>query len=246
MIYFIGDTHGTCEAYEKLVYNQRLINATDNDYVIVCGDFGLPFLTNSVREWEIRQKEYRPDTPYTRCVNEINKKKYTLLFVDGNHDNHGYWNSREVEEWHGGKVHKHPHIKNCYHLMRGEIYDIDDLSIFTFGGALSIDKEYRTPNVDWWEQETATKAETEHAIDNLDKHGNSVDIIITHTIPQNFICQIDKIKSIEQDATSKFLDYVYATVKYKHWVAGHFHVDTKLKNSGISILYLETKSLADL
>lgn len=77
----------------------------------------------------------------------LSRKPYTILFIDGNHDNFNFWDNQPVtREWHG-KVQRHPDIPNAYHLMRGEIYEIDNKSIFTFGGAVSIDKSYRTENV---------------------------------------------------------------------------------------------------
>lgn len=246
LIYFVGDTHGISEAHEKLVYNPALKNTTSEDFVIVCGDFGLPFLTKDLIDWKLRQDKLKRDTNYTRCIRDINKKEYTLLFVDGNHDNHEYWNLQPVEEWHGGKVHKHPNIERCYHLMRGEIYDIEGYKIFTFGGALSIDKKYRTPGFDWWEQEEASVAETEYAIENLNKHDNKVDIIVTHTIPQSLICKLDSIKGEMTDATAVFLDFVYCNIKYSNWVAGHFHQDKKLNGSNINVLYYDTKRVDEL
>lgn len=243
MIYFVGDTHGVSESREKLMYNDSLKHAKYEDFVIVCGDFGLPFLTKDLVEWQMRQEYVRGDTRYTRCIKDINRKEYTLLFVDGNHDNHAFWNSCETEMWHGGKVHRHPNIDRCYHLMRGEIYNIDGYKVFTFGGALSIDKEYRTPNIDWWEQEEASVAETKYALDNLKNNSYNVDIIVTHTIPQSLISKLDNVKSIAPDATAKFLDFVYGAVKYKHWFAGHFHQDVDLVDEKISILYDKTKSI---
>lgn len=37
--------------------------------------------------------------------------------------------------------------------MRGEIYQINGRKIFTMGGVLSIDKEWRTPDKSWWTKE---------------------------------------------------------------------------------------------
>ena len=60
------------------------------------------------------------------------------MFVDGNHENYTrLYNDYPVEEWNGGKVHR---IRDSViHLMRGEIYDIDNKKIFVFGGAFSHD-----------------------------------------------------------------------------------------------------------
>lgn len=272
MIYFVGDTHGTMEYVEKLIKNETIEKATENDYVIVCGDFGLPFLTSQAEGYE-KFLELKPDgvesiydidedpesgyldpelfgiicsrhtVDYTNAVERLNKKKYTLLFIDGNHDNHDFWGKQPVEDWHGGKVHKHPHIENCYHLMRGEVYDIDDKKIFTFGGALSIDKNFRSMGFDWWVQEEATKAEMDYALENLEKHGNSVDIVVTHTIPQSLIRELDNIKSVQNDNTARFLDIVYASIEFKHWVAGHFHMDTRIEKANIDVLYESIKRI---
>ena len=35
------------------------------------------------------------------------------------------------------------------HLMRGQVFDIDGKTFFTFGGGNSIDKAWRTPGVSW-------------------------------------------------------------------------------------------------
>ena len=59
--------------------------------------------------------------------------KFTTLFVDGNHENFDRLYSYPIIEWHGGKVHKIN--SSIFHLMRGEIYEIDNKKIFAFGGA---------------------------------------------------------------------------------------------------------------
>ena len=54
----------------------------------------------------------------------LDNKNFTTLFVDGNHENFTRLYNYPVEEWHGGKVHK---IRDSViHLMRGEIFDIDN------------------------------------------------------------------------------------------------------------------------
>lgn len=40
-----------------------------------------------------------------------------------------------------------------YHLMRGQVYNICNKSIFTFGGASSIDRNLRVDGVSWWKEE---------------------------------------------------------------------------------------------
>ena len=76
----------------------------------------------------------------------LNEKNSTTLFVDGNHENFTRLYNYPVEEWHGGKVHK---IRDSVlHLMRGEIFEINDKKIFTFGGAKSHDIQEGILNLD--------------------------------------------------------------------------------------------------
>lgn len=67
--------------------------------------------------------------------------------------------------------------------MRGEVYCIEGNTIFVMGGGYSIDKYRRTEGVSWWPQEMPSEEEYHNAIMNLEKVGNHVDYIITHTAP---------------------------------------------------------------
>lgn len=78
-------------------------------------------------------------------------------------------------------------MDGIYHLMRGEIFTMENQTIFTFGGAASVDKQYRTPSISWWEQENSTSEEQSYAIENLKKHNFNVDYVITHQAPKQFI-----------------------------------------------------------
>lgn len=64
-------------------------------------------------------------------------KSFTTVFVDGNHENFDRLYSYPVKEWNGGKVHEiRPSV---LHLMRGEVFTIEDKKFFAFGGASSHD-----------------------------------------------------------------------------------------------------------
>ena len=231
MIYVTGDLHGEVDI-EKLS-NKNWASAketTDKDYLIILGDFGLPFLDKEINEDGTPAKG-----PYKYWIEWLASKPFTILWVDGNHDNHPFWNRQEVSEWHGGKVHIHPHAKNIIHLMRGEIYDIEDKKYFAFGGAPSHDKGCRIEGRDWWPEEEASREETEHAISNLEKCGNQVDYILTHTIPKDVIAK--KFFSDSESYTEKFFQHIKDTVDYKMWFAGHFHVNSMYPEYKLYVLY---------
>ncbi len=123
MIYITGDTHAEPQKFVDDAFPEQK-EMTKDDYLIVCGDFG--FLWN------------KGESPHEKKILDwMEKKNFTILFVDGNHENFNRLNSLPVEEWHGGKVHKAR--EHVIHLMRGEMFEIDGLNIFSFGGAQSHD-----------------------------------------------------------------------------------------------------------
>lgn len=85
--------------------------------------------------------------------------------------------------------------------------------------------------------------EYRNAIANLDKVGNNVDYIITHTAPSETVYYLSTLRSIgikndvvqEQPLTS-FLDEIQRKVTYKRWHFGHFHVDMELWRSQTALL----------
>jgi hypothetical protein len=129
--------------------------------------------------------------------------------------------SYDVTEWNGGKIHRIS--SSVYHLMRGQIFNIDGSAFFTMGGASSHDKEHRTENKSWWVAEIPSSDEFEEAMTNLDKCCWNVDYIISH-------CIGDTIQSsiaywYEHDKITNFFEVVRQDCKYQHWYFGHYHID---------------------
>ena len=133
MIYITGDCHSDFSKFETDKFPIQT-EMTKNDYVIICGDLG--------RVWN-----YIVESMYEKqWLDWFSNKNFTTLFVDGNRENFERLYGYPVEEWHGGKVHK---IRDSVlHLMRGEIFDIDNKKIFAFGGAKSHDIKDGIVNLD--------------------------------------------------------------------------------------------------
>lgn len=123
MIYFTGDTHGDFRRFSSEFFPEGK-NCTKDDFVIILGDFG--------GVWQLL--EYKDERYW---LDWLDKKPWTTLFIDGNHENHDRLNTMPVEKWHDGKVHKvRPSV---LHLMRGQVFHIGGYRMFTFGGASSHD-----------------------------------------------------------------------------------------------------------
>ena len=69
MIYITGDTHGDISCFK----NPKLNKLGEKDILIVCGDFG--FIWNPHDKNEKKNLEF------------LKKRKYTICFVDGAHEN---------------------------------------------------------------------------------------------------------------------------------------------------------------
>lgn len=86
-----------------------------------------------------------------------------------------------MELWHGGLTQRLSDTSPIRRLTRGEIFELDGSTIFTMGGATSVDKEYRIPYSSWWPQELPDERNFEEARAKLESMGWKVDYAITHT-----------------------------------------------------------------
>ena len=284
MIYFTGDTHGDFRRFNTEFFPEGK-GCTKDDFVIILGDFGgvwRPEEDGSERHW----------------LDWLEKKPWTTLFIDGNHENHSRLNAMPVEEWHGGKVHKvRPSV---LHLMRGQVFQIGGYSMFTFGGASSHDitggildpfapeetapgthselvldeahgisvplisfpqtpagrkamsKEFwamqrrgelfRVRGVSWWDSELPTEEEMREGLDNLARHGNQVDFILSHS-PDTLSMQ--RLGESQADRLTDYLLEVKQTVKFSQHIFGHMHVNRALTDCRAVCLYEQISELRE-
>ena len=228
-IFITGDTHGGWHGFEGEMARFKKFEKFEqmlckDDFLIIAGDFGFV--------WNMFQSNATEE----RWLRYFAKRKFTTLFIDGNHENFDRLNSYEVSEFKGGKVHKIS--ESVYHLMRGQIYDFGGRSIFTLGGALSIDRDHRELGVSWWEDEMISQSDIATAWENLAKFDNKVDIVITHTCPRFVIPRVIKLSMADKvdDYNSKILQDFYDKIEFKKWYFGHFHEDAKIDDK-FRVLY---------
>ena len=214
MIFVTGDIHGDLSVNRLSSKNwPRGRELCRDDYVVILGDFGLIW-----DQCESRNEKYWLDW--------LENKPWTTLVIDGNHENFDRINSGEfpIYEWHGGLVQEfRPHV---LHLMRGEIFDLDGISVLAFGGANSTDREYRTEGISWWAEERPSIEERGHCVDNLIAHGDKVDVVFTHEGPE--AAWYTTLAGIDYgpDEISRWIQANIANVvEFKRWYFGHHHVD---------------------
>lgn len=213
-VYVTGDIHGGLDIAKLNSKNfSQGKTLTKDDYVIVCGDFGLIFSNEQSSE-----EKYWLDW--------LNNKKWTTLFIDGNHDNidkirNDYPNCKFL----GAKCQRIK--KSVYHIERGEIISIDDKKIWCMGGAFSHDLEYRTVDIDWWADECPSPFDKLNGSENLNLSNWNVDYIITHSLPSEIVTQCFN-EVCSPDALTDYLSFIDRKTEFKKWYTGHYHMDANI------------------
>ncbi len=208
MVYLTGDTHGDIERFRK----GKLRWLSKKDTVIILGDFG--FLWDDSK----KEKEY---------LAWLKKRKYTILFLDGTHENFDLLEQYPVAEHCGAKVR---HLGgNLYYACRGSIFDIEGKKLLCFGGGQSPDQEDRVAGQNWWAQEMPSKDDFEACANSLAAHDYRVDYILTHEAPSRLLNFTD-LQTDEKNELHGFFDKIMVEVDYQKWYVGRYHRDVVLSS----------------
>ena len=238
MICLTGDTHGDFSRFATKRFKKQT-KMSKNDFVIVCGDFGI---------WSKKDKH---------SLDWLESKPFTTLFVDGNHENYDLLKEYPIENWNGGLVQKiRPSV---IHLMRGQVYNFHNKTVFTMGGAKSHDINdgilepddknlkrkirilnkrnamYRINHVSWWKEEMPNKAEYDLALANLEKVNWKIDMIISHCAPSSIVQKIGD-GFYKTDELTDFFEIIKNKCDFKYWFFGHYH-DNAIIDDKFILLY---------
>lgn len=213
MIYITGDTHGDIKRFD----DPKLKKIKPGDSLIICGDFG--FI------WDGSEKE-------RKTLYSLGSRKYNIFFVDGKHENFDLLEKYRTIDAFGSKIH---HISgNLYHMLRGHIYNIENKTIFSFGGGESPDKDFRLSTGTWWPQEMPNISEIKSAVDSLDSANREINYVVTHEPPSYINKMIDR-NHFTINPLSAFLDSIVKEVKFDKWFFGCMHTDRKIASKYYSV-----------
>ena len=122
-----------------------------------------------------------------------------------------------------------------------------DLKMMFVGGAWSIDKDYRTPFIDWWPDEELSYEELENMIDQY--LINKPEIMITHDCPHSIAEKLFKGMSsypIKATRTSYALDVMLKGHRPKMWGFGHWHESKNKSIDGTQFICLDINQTAEM
>jgi Calcineurin-like phosphoesterase superfamily domain len=202
----IGDTHG------NLWFTIAMLDAFRGrgvDLVVILGDFGFLWLPEKDGTEELDQLNAR-----------VEQNGQTLLFVDGNHEDHGALATYPIAD--DGIRWLTPAIG---HLPRGYRAILKDGSVIAaLGGANSIDVEHRVINESWWTEEGITD-------DDLAALGDThVDVLLAHDAPR-FVPSLDDLLIVNRTRWSEF-GVFYAEMGRRKFQQGFMQVKPSIQFSG--------------
>ena len=183
------------------------------------------------------------------------ERPFPILCVYGNHEPVlGRPDLPEVDIGIGEKVIAANESKPLVaYLKRGKVYHIENRKFLVLGGALSIDKYRRQPNISWWKNEYWTKEE-EAGLFALLEEDRNFDYVLSHTGPNRIneivFYQLPGIDIMKfTDRVAALNDKIDAKITCKQWFCGHWHhtlyyYDEELKR-GYQYLYEDTALMRD-
>jgi Icc-related predicted phosphoesterase len=199
---FVGDTHANVARMRKVL--GRVHNAGVNTMIQV-GDFGY---------WP----KDRLGLQFLMATSKhAVEKEIEIHWVDGNHEDHedlGYFPEDDPVEIYPNVI-WHP---------RGTVSEMGGKRILWMGGAVSVDKPYRTPGVSWFENEVPSQKQWDRAFSH-----EQVDIVVAHDapaeapmrgMPDHFI-RDDLLRA--SNNMQKQLSLLAGWVRPSLYVHGHWH-----------------------
>ncbi len=253
MIYVTGDTHQKFTRFTKR-YRERLpFELTEEDYVIICGDFGLLWDKDKTLDYNL---------------DWLSRLPFKILWVQGNHENYNMIAEYPLEYWNGGKV-RHIVRDKIILLERGQVFTIEGKTFFTFGGASShdvqggiLDKDsptyledykkasrsglpFRILNISWWKQELPTDEELQEGLRNLEKCDYKVDYVISHCASNSLQEKLERhynsvgwyVGWYDQNVLTNYFEELEHKLQYKHWFCGHYHDDFQIDDKHTILYY---------
>jgi predicted phosphodiesterase len=143
------------------------------------------------------------------------------VFIGGNHDQYDIINDV-------------PNYLGDY----GYVNNFNGIDFFFFRGAYSIDRQYRTIGIDWWENEQVS-------IDQFMKarelyRETKPDLVITHDCPQDIAAQMLHMgQRTYENITSWALQELYNIHQPKLWFFGHWHRSKTIQHGKTKFMCLD-------
>lgn len=202
-ILVVGDTHGHAGAIEQKAQCAKYLDAT---HILIVGDFGLWPGHDGVK--------------FLDDVNSIAREYDTHIFaLPGNHENHDMWNkfldmglpTSSGFTYVRDRLLFSPKVHN---------WKWGNKRFYICGGAVSIDKQWRTEGHSWWPNETFSYND----LASVKKYqGPPVDYLFTHDCSDHTPWKERLKPDLESQDNRRRIDIAIKTLRPKMHFHGHMH-----------------------
>lgn len=167
---------------------------------------------------------------YAEMIAQLDPARHR--FLPGNHDDYGCLP---------------PHCLGDF----GE-YQAAGLAMFFVRGALSIDKKYRTPQVDWWPEEELSQDALDQAVQLYERV--KPQWMVTHDCPLSISPRVgnpDVLRSFgfhdePRTRTQLALQTMLEVHQPARWIFGHYHRNATFTVNGVLFTCLEELGVLDV
>lgn len=201
---FFGDWHGNLPFAASAI--SAAFSEAGSELYIHVGDFGF---------WRPGSEESDHPTYLADLETLLAAQDRTLLFVDGNHEDH-LW-LQEFPLGADGLREISPHL---LHVPRGAAFTVRGKKFVGFGGARSIDRKFRTEGETWFTEELISFED----LQALKLQGEAA-VLITHEAPEAPWIHggIDAATDISADEQRYFVTEARRALSPQLLVHGHHH-----------------------
>lgn len=224
-----GDIHGE---FENLVYQCCVRYKMRDTLIIVAGDCGFGF-----------DMRFSTLEGLTALIRRLVITNNWLVFVRGNHDDPWYFDGEHVGYERFRAVPDFSVLTACGH------------QILCVGGAVSIDRDVRTKDKDWWEDE---KPVLDYGcLNQVYVAGYEIDTVVTHTAPS--FCEFTMPPGVvdseellaDMQEERRVMDGLQDCLRHdghplRRWFYGHFHHSWNAEIDGIIYTMLGIMEMKEL
>lgn len=194
-----GDIHGNLHWHKRIIdYAVRL----KVRHIMQLGDYGVWHGSGGER--------YLKGASDYAVENDV-----IVFFLPGNHEN--YVMLEEYATWEKNEDGHVEILPNIFYVGKVNAWNWHGKRFAAIGGAVSIDKEWRTEGVSWWPQEQLTLEERQlaHSLD-------PVDYLLSHDCPTT-IPMPNLINNIDSHKHRQAMNRIADALRPKQWFHGHMH-----------------------
>ncbi len=187
MIAVTGNSWGEA-GYKRIASDPVVRRMGKEDYLIILGGCGV---TEHGTKHDLMISAYR-DLP---C---------SVLFLDGAQDDYDFLSEYPIFPWNGGNI--QVISRGIYRLMRGQIFNLEGISVLSMGGALSKDRSEAGKYWVWWPEQEISDTDIREAEGNLMRIGGKVEYVFSSSHPFSW-----------GEGGDQKLDRLLGKIKYNGW-----------------------------